>query len=699
MDATEKKRKSLVLTIVLSIGLVILCFNSILIAVISTRTRSSLSEQYIADCSQIAFAHSYGFANLISGYEKELDYYVNADVMKTGSEEEIGAWLVAHENKRSSDFDYIMFCGPEGVAYTDLGKRTDVKDRSYFKAIMQDGNVSFIDDPVISKTTGQAVFHVTRAVKSGTKTIGFIAGVVNVNYITTISDTVKLGKTGYAWIVSGDGTVLAHKNKDFVMKKNFINDVSDDHKDISIVASAMTKPGVSGYTWINGLDSKKDLVTYVNIPGTSWGFAFSVSDTQVYETADILRNIMIVATVINLLFILLFVNILVWTAIKPLKTVQNTISGIASGNADLTRRIEIRSNNEIGAVVEGFNKFSGKLQEIVKQLKLSKDTLSHAGDSLHESTEETSASITEIIANIESMGNRITSQSASVEETAGAVNEIASNIASLERMIESQAAGVSQASAAVEQMIGNINAVDASVEKMAQSFTQLEQNARDGAAKQDDVNGRIEQIEGESEMLQEANQAIASIAEQTNLLAMNAAIEAAHAGEAGKGFSVVADEIRKLSETSTSQSKTIGDQLTKIKDSINSVVTASAESSRTFNEVAAGIKDTDELVRQIKDAMQEQNEGSKQISIALHTMNDSTSEVRTASAEMSAGNKAILEEVKNLQDATMSMKDSMNEMGIGAKKINETGVKLTEISSEMKTTINNIGQQIDQFKV
>ena len=236
MNTTEKKRKSLVLTIVLSIGLVILCFNSILIAVISSRTRASLSEQYIADCSQIAFAHSYGFANLISGYEKELDYYVNADVMKTGSEEEIGAWLADHENKRSSDFDYIMFCGPGGIAYTDLGKRTDVKDRSYFKAIMQDGNVSFIDDPVISKTTGQPVFHVTRAVKSGTKTIGFIAGVVNVNYITTIANTVKLGKTGYAWIVSGDGTVLAHKNKDFVMKKNFITGVSDDHKDISIVA-------------------------------------------------------------------------------------------------------------------------------------------------------------------------------------------------------------------------------------------------------------------------------------------------------------------------------------------------------------------------------------------------------------------------------------------------------------------------------
>jgi methyl-accepting chemotaxis protein len=180
---------------------------------------------------------------------------------------------------------------------------------------------------------------------------------------------------------------------------------------------------------------------------------------------------------------------------------------------------------------------------------------------------------------------------------------------------------------------------------------------------------------------------------------MNAAIEAAHAGEAGRGFSVVADEIRKLSETSTVQSKTIGEQLKKIKNSINSVVTESGASSEAFESVSGKINETNTLVVQIKGAMAEQLSGSKQINEALHIMNDSTSEVRSASSEMSEGQKAILEEVRHLQEATAAMKDRIAEMSQGAQKINGTGKTLKSISSDVEEAINRIGSQIDQFQV
>ena len=238
-------------------------------------------------------------------------------------------------------------------------------------------------------------------------------------------------------------------------------------------------------------------------------------------------------------------------AAKPLLVVKGAITDIATGDADLTRRIKSSSKDEIGDVVKGFNEFSGKLQDIIGDVKSSKDELMVAGENLSGATQDTSSSITEIIANIDSMKRQIDNQNQSVSQTAGAVNEIASNIESLERMIE-----------------------------------------------------------GQSEMLQEANVAIAAIASQTNLLAMNAAIEAAHAGEAGKGFAVVADEIRKLSETSSAQSKTIGDQLTNIKESINSVVSASGESAVAFEAVSRKLEETDALVMQIRAAMEEQNEGS-----------------------------------------------------------------------------------------
>ena len=407
-----------------------------------------------------------------------------------------------------------------------------------------------------------------------------------------------------------------------------------------------------------------------------------------------------IATVVVLVVVAIVIYFLVSIlAIKPLTVVKGSIEEIASGDANLTRRIPQAALTELHAISSSFNTFTEKLQSIVSVMKQSKDELMTAGVELKASTQDTSASITQIISNIESMGENINNQSDSVQQTAGAVNEILANIQSLENMVENQAEGVAQASSAVEQMIGNIASVNLSVDKMASSFGTLAADAENGAKTQTALREQISQIEEQSKLLNDANVAIASIASQTNLLAMNAAIEAAHAGEAGKGFAVVADEIRKLSETSTVQSKTIGDQLKGIQNTINTVVISAQEGVRGYTNLANEIHETDQLVRQIKAAMEEQNEGSKQITEALHNMNDSTSEVRNASQEMSEGSQAILKEVHALQDATLSMKQGMEEMTIGATKINETGAALGEISHQMETSIRDIGGQVDQFKV
>jgi len=385
--------------------------------------------------------------------------------------------------------------------------------------------------------------------------------------------------------------------------------------------------------------------------------------------------------------------------ISPLKRLDGEIEAIATGEADLRRRIESKRRDELGTLASSFDRFMQRLQDIISGLNLAQGDLEVIGNEMAATSQETAGAIAQIMANIKSIRRLTERQSESVEKSLAAVQGVSTRVESLDGLIETQAAGITEASASIEQMIGNIGSVTASIQKMAERYAALAAASNEGRLKQASVNEKVRDIGNQSELLLKANSIIGGIASKTNILAMNAAIEAAHAGNAGKGFSVVADEIRSLAETAAQQSKNIKAELKTISDSIASVVEASRASETAFESVAKGIQATDSLVQEVERAMVEQKDGSRQILEALRDMNESQTSVRTSAQVMTTMNAGVLDDVRLLEQASVQISESMDEMVVGVGEVNKAATATAGLAARTRESIKAMDATIGAFKV
>ena len=526
----------------------------------------------------------------------------------------------------------------------------------------------------------------------------------------------RYGTDGYFWIDTFDGVNVLLPPKPATEGTNRLDWTDEDGKHMVADFIEIGKTDAGGFTDFKfpklGSDKPEPKRSYTApYRPYSWiiGTGNYIDDIdkavaaeeklQLSEFEKIITKQISFSVLMVVISCLVFVLAIMKVFIRPIMRITSNFRDISEGEGDLTARLTVSGSDEIAQLSEYFNRTLEKIRTAISHVKTNANGMQSLGESLAGNATNTASDISHIITNIDGVNERIAAQSDGVNQAADAVNTITENISQLDSMIEKQSASVSDASSAVEEMIGNIESVNSSMDKMAESFTLLAKNTDTGVIKQKDVNARIQQIEEESKMLHEANLAISNIASQTNLLAMNAAIEAAHAGEAGKGFAVVADEIRKLSETSSQQSKTIGLQLGSIKDSISSVVVASTEASSAFAMVSGKLSETEQLVQQIKGAMEEQQEGSRQITDALHRMNDSTGEVRRASKDISARNEVILDEMQKLRSSSETMRQGVEEISNGAHRIGESGTELARNSNDVRDAIEDISSQISMFKV
>jgi methyl-accepting chemotaxis protein len=307
-------------------------------------------------------------------------------------------------------------------------------------------------------------------------------------------------------------------------------------------------------------------------------------------------NIKIVASSIIISSILITLGILFIARrviiIRVRKTVER-IKDVAQGDGDLTKRLEVDSNDELGELSTWFNAFIDNIQNIVATVKTNVDNVLSATNSLSSLASNLSQGATE--------------QAASAEEASSSMEEMAANIRQ--------------------------NADNAlQTEKIAGKAA--EDAAESGKAVSEAV-GAMKEIAGKTTIIEE-------IARQTNLLALNAAIEAARAGEHGKGFAVVAAEVRKLAERSQIAAAEISEL------SVSSVDVAEQAGDMLSNMVP-DIQKNAELVQEISAASNEQNSGANQINRAIQQLDSVIQQNSGASEEMSSTAEELAERAKELQ--------------------------------------------------
>jgi methyl-accepting chemotaxis protein len=279
------------------------------------------------------------------------------------------------------------------------------------------------------------------------------------------------------------------------------------------------------------------------------------------------------------------------------------------------------------------------------------------------------------------------------------MEQITSNIDRLNEYVEQQASNVTQSSCSIEEMLANIQSVTQTLVKNGENVNELSSASDLGRASVEEAVSNIQEIARNSEGLLQINKVINDIASQTNLLSMNAAIEAAHAGDAGRGFAVVADEIRKLAESSSEQSKIISAVLNKIKDSIDNVTESTGNTLIRFRDIDSDVKTVSQQDENIRHAMEEQNEGSKQILEAVSQLNEITRQVKDESAKMFEGSREVIHESRNLDQVTQEITGGINEMASGAEQINKAVHKVNEITVKNRENIDLLVKEVSLFKV
>ena len=575
-----------------------------------------------------------------------------------------------------------------GLKDKQVSKGFDPRERGWYKNAAAANGKPVITEAYTS-IDGTIVFTIAQSVKNGVgEFIGVIGIDINLTDLTSFISGVRIGSSGYCMLMQNNGMILADpKHSDYIIKTL---------KETGISAFAEIDKIKEGSVFVM-LDGKMWKISVFSLSELDWKVAVLIEQNEILSLFyTLLKNMVLIGL---FMFVLYFALTFVFTgALKRyFKRLETVFGKIAEG--DLTDRVEIKRNDEIGRILMNLNTAIKNNQTMILTLKDEADKMNSIGSRLSSSTEETAAAIKQIGGSVKGVKEKALSQAAGVTETVATVEEINGRLSRLISGIEMQAENISESSEVITHMAENTVQIGKTLDENNELIKTVYGQTKVGKDGARTANEIVKQIAERSESLLEASQIIQNIASQTNLLAMNAAIEAAHAGESGKGFAVVADEIRKLAEGSNLQGKQIAAVIKETTEIIRNITEAGSQAEKTFIDVYELVSKISEKEDSILEVMREQEENGRQVLDAIKRINGVTSEIKAGSAEMIAGGSQIAQEMQKLADITRETSDSMNEIASGADQITAAVADISDITQKNKASIENLSNEVSKFKV
>jgi methyl-accepting chemotaxis protein len=641
---------------------VLVITSGILTIVNYTKTQNVIIqsvEQNLTDTTKVA-------ANEINYWlqirKAEMEAIASSPILKGGDRAAIISYL-SMESKRMPLYSSFWVSDPKGTWYSPAGTSGSISERAYFKELLTTGK-TVISDPLIGKADGKMAIVVAVPIMNNGQLVGILGGNVKIDELIHVVTSIQIGKTGYAALYQFDGTVVADKDENKILKYNALQDEGSALASI-IKKIQSTEAGIQDIKE-NGRD---EYVAYSTLKGVKWAIV-STAFTDEFRGPLLSIGMWSIGSAVVLVVLAAFLVAMVTRRIvKPLEQLQDVAERIARG--DCTAAIDVYEKNEIGKMADSFRKMTVNIQKLIGHIKSSSLQVASSSEQLTSSAEQSAQAATQVAGVINEVAQGTEIQDRAVKKANDVVVRMLSSIEEVTGSAHSVATVADQASGAAQE---GDKAVHTTVSQMKQIEIAVE-NAAQVVAKLGTRSTEIGQIVD----------AISGIAGQTNLLALNAAIEAARAGEQGKGFAVVAEEVRKLAEQSQNAAKQIAQLIGEIQEDTDKAISSMDAGTREVKVGAEVVYSAGQAFRKIVSLIEQVSIQADGITAAVEQMTQGSQELVLSVQDIERISGDTLGQTQSVSAATQEQSASMEEIAASSQA-------LARMAEELQKTV-------EQFKV